>query len=159
MTSLTIWSSPSYDPTGGSSTNHIMYGGWQSFAYETLVGVSLGNSNGWQQPPSSGLAGAAFEIETHRGPLAVQWTRGNAAAFALSARLSAGTQAEVCVPLLGRALSAVTILDGAPPAASAVVWAAGKPGKKNMAGIVAASANASIGTVCFHCGEGTYDFF
>jgi alpha-L-rhamnosidase len=163
------WEATTHDPTGGSSMNHIMYGGMQSWYFNTLLGVTQAqgvSGAGYQSfrvAPKipMGLAGAALQLQTDGGEIRVQWSQGNAThsvggalqRFALSVTVPVGARAELCLPTFGQAASAAHVTEGGTDA-----WVGGKFAG-GMAGCIAGSANTvSDGLeICFACGCGSYE--
>jgi hypothetical protein len=159
------------------SDGQIMYGGMQSWYFTHLIGLTkaagaagagyktikiapqVPNANVTGGSNSSGLAGAALQLQTDRGEIRVQWTQANATAdaatrFALSVAVPVSTEAELCVPTFGKSASEVRITEGGLPA-----WSAGK--YVSVAGCTGGSANVVAGgggvEICFACGCGSYE--
>ncbi len=175
------WEATTHDPTGGSSMNHIMYGGMQSWYFTHLIGLTQAagaSGAGYksirvapQVPPD--LAGAALKLQTDRGEIHVQWSQGNAtssshhgttstgsstaARFALSATVPVSTHAQLCIPTFGQSASSAHITEG-----DTSTWLGGKFVAGSMTGCTGARVNDVAGPgrgleICFACGCGSYD--
>lgn len=166
------WEATTHDPTGGSSMNHIMYGGMQSWYFTHLVGLAQAAGvagAGYRsirvapRVPAE-LAGAALQLQTDGGHIHVQWSQGNATSrqgtggrFAFSVTVPVSTRAQLCVPTLGQSASSAHITEG-----GSSTWVGGKFVAGSMPGCTGASANnvplpGDGLEICFACGCGSYD--
>jgi alpha-L-rhamnosidase len=167
------WEASTHDPTGGSSMNHVMYGGQQGWFYTDLAGLTL----------APGLAGAGYKqlriipkvpsqlgsvelwLSTPRGTLAIQWTQtptSNQSAvhdhpprFALNAEIPVGSAAEICMPTLDVPVSLVRVTDTNINMTS-TVWAPRSGFVNGTEGVRSASYNRSIAAVCVRVSAGHY---
>jgi alpha-L-rhamnosidase len=157
------WEATTHDPTGGSSMNHIMYGGQQSFYFTSLIGLRMAEGvrgAGWGSivvapHVPTGLAGAALRLDTDRGEITVQWSQGNATAkpattlFALSVTVPVGTNASLCIPTFDKGLKQVAMSESGNPLFHEGNFVA-------VAGCTSAAPSA-LGSICFECGSGSYE--
>ena len=103
----------------------------------------------------TGLAGAALQLDTDRGKIAVQWSQGNATAkpattlFALSVTVPVGTSASLCVPTFGKGLKQVAMTESGNPLFHEGNFVA-------VAGCTSGAPSA-LGSICFECGSGSYE--
>ena len=156
------------EPSTDMSMNHIMLGGQQPWYFSALVGLSQApgvegagwaSVRVWPRVPRA-LAGAAMQLATDHGLIAVQWTQGNATAlnrtrFALAVSIPVGTRAELCMPTFELDAQSLAIHElGANGTIGQATWRDGKYAA--IAGCSTAAARA--GAVCFGCGSGNYTF-
>ena len=156
------------EPSTDMSMNHIMLGGQQPWYFSVLVGLSQApgvegagwaSVRVWPRVPRA-LAGAAMQLATDHGLIAVQWTQGNATAlnrtrFALAASIPVGTRAELCVPTFELDAQSLAIHElGVNGTIGQAAWREGK----YVATAGCSTAAARAGAVCFGCGSGSYTF-
>lgn len=158
------WEASTYDPTGGSSMNHVMYGGQQGWYYTALGGLTLApgpagvNYKEVRIAPKvpAQLGHVALRLSTPRGDLHVQWSQrvdaAQGARFTLSTTIPVGTNASICIPVFGSLAGGARVTEGAKP-----VWAAGNfvPGTE---GVRTGKFDVSLDAVCLVTGSGNYSF-
>lgn len=143
------------------SKNMKMFGSLDKFFYRDLAGIRVTRA-GYRKvlikpQPVGDLRTVTASQQTVRGPVAVDWVKGNGyfadwqagqRSFALNVSIPAGMQADIAVPTLGWVNVHVT--ESGNPVWTSNAYVPGTPGLT--------SAQADGDAITFHTGSGSYHF-